>query len=271
MTGAGRAGDARRWRVGSSVSSYAERVPLPRLAALALAAALVACSGSGGESEPPPATRPTVAPPVTSAVTPESATTEPAGNAIEASTTMPPEPLEYSIEFEDLGAGVDGGWVTVPLDYDDPQGETIDLWVTRHRTTSDGRIGVLFANNGGPGVPASSIAAGVRGWLEDPLIERFDVVSWDPRGTGESGGSVDCIADSEYDRYFASSDITPEDDAERQALVDLSQEFADSCIDAVGEEVLPHLGTNNSSAGHGRNPPSARRGPGQLFRLQLRQ
>ena len=62
-----------------------------------------------------------------------------------------------------------------------------------------------------------------------------------------SGGSVDCIDDSEYDRYFASSDITPEDDAERQALVDLAQEFAESCIEAVGVDVLPHLGTNNSA------------------------
>ena len=132
---------------------------------------LVACSGSGDGDEPPPATRPTIAPPVTSATTPDSATPDPVGSTVDAveTTTTVPEPLEYSIEFEDLGAGVDGGWITVPLDYDDPQGETIDLWVTRHRTTSDGRVGVLLANNGGPGLPASSIAAGVRTWFEDPL------------------------------------------------------------------------------------------------------
>ena len=210
---------------------------------------LVACSGSAEESEPPPATRPTVAPRVTSATPPESVTTVPAGGAREVieTTTGVPRQREYSIEFEDLGAGVDGGWITVPLDYDDPQGETIDLWVTRHRTTSDGRVGVLLMNNGGPGVPASSMAASVRSYAEDPLVERFDVVSWDPRGTGVSGGSVDCIDDSEYDRYFASSDITPEDDAERQVLVELAQEFADSCIEAAGVDVLPHLGTNNSA------------------------
>jgi pimeloyl-ACP methyl ester carboxylesterase len=171
---------------------------------------------------------------------------ETAAETVETTTTIP-APLDYSIEFEDLGAGVDGGWITVPLDYADPQGETIDLWVTRHRTTEDGRVGVLFVNNGGPGVPASAMAASVRGWLEEPLIERFDVVSWDPRGTGESGGSVDCIADSEYDRYFASSDITPDDEAERQVLVDLSSDFAAGCVEAVGAEVLAHLGTNNSA------------------------
>ena len=235
-------------RVGVALSSYAARVRVHRLAALALAGTLVACAGSAADSEPPPATRATVAPPATSDTTTDPAANEPGTNAVEVGTTTTiPEPLEYSIEFEDLGAGVDGGWITVPLDYGDPQGQTIDLWVTRHRTTADGRIGVLLANNGGPGVPASSIAAGVNGWFEDPLIERFDIVSWDPRGTGESGGSVDCIADSEYDRYFASSDITPDDDAERRALVELSSEFAESCIEAVGTDVLPHLGTNNSA------------------------
>lgn len=158
---------------------------------------------------------------------------------------MPVE-REYSITFEDLGAGVDGGFVTVPVDYSNPQGDTLDLWVTRHRTESDGRVGVIFTNNGGPGVPASSMAASVRGWFEDPIVERFDVVSWDPRGTGLSGGSVDCISDVEYDRYFGSADITPEDDSEREVLISLAREFAESCIDAVGD-LLPYLGTNNSA------------------------
>ncbi|MCH9834575.1 alpha/beta hydrolase, partial [bacterium] len=58
---------------------------------------------------------------------------------------------------------------------------------------------------------------------------------------------VDCISDGEYDRYFASSDITPETDIERQALVDLAREFAESCVEAVGADVLPHIGTNNSA------------------------
>lgn len=225
---------------------------LPRVAATFLALGIVSCSASADDGQPPPATRATVAPDTTpSSGTEGSATTvasEPgADESATDSTTVPPTPLASSIEFEDLGAGVEGGWLTVPLDYSDPQGTTIDLWVTRHRTTSDGRVGILLANPGGPGVAASSVAASVRSYFEDPLVERFDIVSWDPRGTGLSGGSVDCIDDSEYDRYFASSDITPDDGAERKALVELSREFADSCIDTVGDDVLPHLGTNNSA------------------------
>lgn len=205
---------------------------------------LVACSGSD-DGGPPPATRPTVAP--------DAGETEPEGPSITPVATdrvpnpsVEAQPLEYAIEFEDLGAGVDGGWITVPLDYTDPQGDTLDLWVTRHRTTSDGRVGALLSNNGGPGVAASSMASSVRGFFEEPLIERFDIVSWDPRGTGVSGGSVDCFADEEYDRFFASSDITPDTDEERQALIDLAQDFAAGCEDQLGD-TLAHLGTNNSA------------------------
>ena len=219
--------------------------------ALVAALLLAACSGAS-DSEPPPVTRATIAPSVTSSGSDAVATGDTADSAPDqtapaiAQSTVAPEPLDYSIVFEDLGAGVDGGWVTVPVDYDDPQGDTLELWVTRHKTTQDGRAGVLFVNTGGPGVPASSVAASVRSFVLDPLIERFDVVSWDPRGTGVSGGSVDCIADDEYDRYFGSSDITPETDEERQQLIDLAQDFAAACEEQNGE-FLPYLGTNNSA------------------------
>ena len=220
---------------------------MSRISAVAAALALVACSGPTEESEPP-ATRATIAPRV--ATTDAELTARdsaPSSTAAPETPTTLPAALAYSIAFEDLGAGVDGGWVTVPVDYADPQGATIDLWVTRHRTSQvDERVGTLLVNNGGPGVPASSIAASVRGFLMDPLIERFDIVSWDPRGTGVSGGSVDCIEDTEYDRYYGSSDITPETDEERQALIDLAQDFAAACEEQDGQ-LLAYLGTNNSA------------------------
>jgi pimeloyl-ACP methyl ester carboxylesterase len=208
-----------------------------------------ACSGPV-DSDPPPLTRPTI-PARVSLPEPEDfaeATSDaPVATDDETPTTVASiEPLEYSIVWEDRGNGVEAGFVTVPLDYTDPQGNTLDLRVVRHRAPGDDRIGVLFANNGGPGLPASSMAATVRGWFGDPLIERFDIVTWDPRGTGESGGSVDCIDDADYDVYFGSADVTPDDSAERAELINLSKDFADACIDAVGD-VLPHLGTNNSA------------------------
>lgn len=223
---------------------------MPGVSVVVVALVVAACAGPSEDTGPPPATRPTIAPRVEKTIPDPESDPDDTANAPSATdvpdTTIPPKPLDYSIEFEDLGAGVDGGWITVPVDYADPQGDTIDLWVTRHRTPDDGRVGILFTNNGGPGVPASSMAANVRGWLMDPLIERFDVVSWDPRGTGVSDGSVDCFDDSEYDRYFGSSDVTPETDEEREALIKLAQDFAAAC-EAQSGDLLPHLGTNNSA------------------------
>ncbi len=222
------------------------------LASLLAASACSTIDLDDAISGPPPVTRPTI-PPRLSLPEPEDlvvAVTESDGDDEEVppdpTTTVVVEPLDYSIVWEDRGSGVEAGFVTVPLDYADPQGNTLNLRVVRHASSNAERIGVLFANNGGPGLPASTMAANARSWFGEPLIELFDVVSWDPRGTGESGGSVDCIDDDEYDRYFGSSDITPDDSTERAALINLSKDFAEACVEAVGD-TLAHLGTNNSA------------------------
>lgn len=230
-------------------------VKIARLSAVALAGSLVACSSSA-DSEPPPATRATVAESVEETGDGGDAGTglEPSGgtgseteaNALPSAGDAAPTPLDYSIVFDDIGGGSEAGWITVPVDYDDPQGSTLELWVVRHRADDDERVGVLFSNNGGPGAPASVMATNARGWFQDPLVDRFDIVSWDPRGTGRSGGSVDCIDGADYDLFFGSYDITPDDQAERDEIVDLSRTFAERCVEQVGD-VLAHIGTNNSA------------------------
>ena len=155
--------------------------------------------------------------------------------------------LEFDLEWNEVVDGVDEGFLTVPLDYSDPQGDTIDLYVTRHRADrDDARIGALLVNNGGPGSAASSMGINATSWFDEAITDRFDVVAWDPRGTGISGGSVDCIDDDEYDDFFERPDITPDDDAELAELRELSERFAQRCIDRVGP-ALAHIGTNNSA------------------------
>ncbi|MFK8025202.1 MAG: alpha/beta fold hydrolase [Ilumatobacter sp.] len=224
------------------------------------AAVLLAACSSSVETEPPPITRETVPPVTRPTPAPTSTAVEPpTSDSVVTTTTEPPPLLLAEIDFESFGDSIDAGFLTVPLDYSDPTGATIDLWVVRHRADPDDRVGVMLANNGGPGVPASGIAANVDSWFDDPIVDRFDVVSWDPRGTGRSGGSVDCIDDDEYDRFFGTADITPETQAERDLLVELSREFAEACVEEVGEDVLPHLGTNNSA----RDMDSIRRALGE--------
>jgi pimeloyl-ACP methyl ester carboxylesterase len=164
---------------------------------------------------------------------------------LSASTTPAPPPFDYSIVWEEIDEQTDRGRLTVPVDYADPQGPTMELEVARHRAPADTRIGVLATNNGGPGSAASTMAENATAWFPSEITDRFDIVSWDPRGTGKSGGSVDCIDSEEYDRFFAQADLTPDDDAERQDVIDLAEEFAARCVERVDD--LVYIGTNNTA------------------------
>jgi len=84
----------------------------------------------------------------------------------------------------------DGGFqcatARVPLDYRHPWGATIRLAVLRHLATEPGhRIGSLFVNAGGP---SEQIEGVLRAYHNFPaaLRQRFDIVTFDPRGFGYS-------------------------------------------------------------------------------------
>jgi pimeloyl-ACP methyl ester carboxylesterase len=76
----------------------------------------------------------------------------------------------------------------VPLDYDQPAGEQLQLALIRLPATDpQHRLGTLFTNPGGPG---NSGVAFVRDEARDVYTDgvraRFDVVGFDPRGVGAS-------------------------------------------------------------------------------------
>lgn len=149
------------------------------------------------------------------------------------------------IEWSELEEGIDEGVIEVPLDYSDPSAGTASLYLIRHRATDpDARIGSMLINPGGPGVPGSDYGYFASQLFSESIVERFDIIGWDPRGTGVSSPAIDCVDD--YDRYYASIDITPDDDAERQQIIDLAEEFQNGCVQRTGD-VIQHLGTNNSA------------------------
>ncbi len=206
-----------------------------RRAVLLSIVAAVAAACSGGSADPPVASRD-----VTGVTDPIPDTT-----LDDTGPPAPSEPIEFAIEWTSLSDRIDEGTITVPLDYADPQGETIDLYLARHRSTADPGAGPLLANRGGPGASGATLALDATGWFGDEITDNFDVIGWDPRGTGLSEGVVDCIDGADYDRFFSAADITPDDDAEREELVALAEEFAQACIDRV--DSLQYVGTNNSA------------------------
>ncbi len=77
--------------------------------------------------------------------------------------------------------------LSVPLDYNNPNGKTIRLALFRiPARNSKQRIGVLLFNPGGPGESGIAFLRSAESVISDQLAARFDLVSWDPRGTGAS-------------------------------------------------------------------------------------
>ncbi|SOD64130.1 alpha/beta hydrolase fold [Streptomyces zhaozhouensis] len=99
----------------------------------------------------------------------------------------------------ELVEGLECALLRVPLDHEDPGGETLRLAVNRVPARGEA-IGSLVTNPGGPGGSGLFGAATTSLALaETPVTERFDVVGFDPRGVGSSQPAVDCYSDAEAD------------------------------------------------------------------------
>ena len=132
--------------------------------------------------------------------------------------------------------------LTVPLDYTDATKGTIDLSLKRHLASGNDRIGSLLVNPGGPGVPGTSLVDQATLAFSEDLLDHFDIVGWDPRGTGASS-PIDCVDD--LDPLF-SLDPIPDTPAEKQALIDASKQFDDACVARSGK-LLPYVSTQDTA------------------------
>ncbi|QWC86891.1 alpha/beta hydrolase [Nocardioidaceae bacterium] len=207
-----------------------------RLLALPLAAAsvtLAACSAGPGDGS---AASPTPVP-----------LEEPASDV---APTEPPEPdlsafYEQRLQWRACGNGAQCSTLTVPLDYEAPQEQTIDIAVIRRRATGDGmRLGSLVTNPGGPGASGVQFVAQSPEFLGQSLRAAYDVVGFDPRGVGRSE-PIDCLADDELDAFVA-SDPTPETEAERQTSERLLTAFGEGCVERSGE-LTGEIGTEEAA------------------------
>ncbi|MEI8238693.1 MAG: alpha/beta hydrolase [Actinomycetota bacterium] len=222
------------------------RSPLSRLVTgCAFAISAVGCSSSVG------VTRGTSAPIVTATNTTLAGTT---GNST-TSTTSNSTTSNSTTSTSDVHVGtitwspstdnprIETGHLQVPVDYQDPSKGTFDLYLARHLAKPERRIGSLLVNPGGPGFGGTDLAMQAEGVYSTTLTDQFDIVAWDPRGTGLSTPAIDCVSD--YDHFFNTTDITPDTPAEHQQLVDLAKEFADACVKKNPE--MAYTGTNNSA------------------------
>ncbi|MGX2994680.1 alpha/beta hydrolase [Streptomyces sp. JNUCC 64] len=212
-----------------------------RSAALLATAVLVAGCGGGsdGDGEPSgggPAPRSTAPTP-----------SDTAGGGLPASLTG--QRLDWGgCEADGGEPAPDDSWqcadLKAPLDYGKPGGETIDIALIRSTVKEGGdRIGSLVFNFGGPGGSGVSMLPSFAAGYGD-LHERYDLVSFDPRGVGASEG-VRCRSDEEI-QAAEKVDLSPDDAAEERAFLKDAAGFAAGCERGAGP-FLAHLSTDDTA------------------------
>ena len=117
----------------------------------------------------------------------------------------------------------------VPIDYSDAALGQFDIAVIRYRDPGQhDRIGSLVINPGGPGVSGIEYARSAQYILGPDVLERYDIVGFDPRGVGAST-PIHCLSAAEQDVLIASNP-KPDNEAERaQALIE-TQSFIDKRV-----------------------------------------
>jgi pimeloyl-ACP methyl ester carboxylesterase len=177
------------------------------------------------------------------------ASAAPSPDMTEPDTTEPATAAPAAtLEFTDCDDGFECATLTVPRNYDEPDGATIELSVIRKRATNTTeRIGALLTNPGGPGgsgVDFVRAVADADGSFA-ALNERFDIVSWDPRGT-KGSSPVNCFTDPELDDQVTDGIAFPTG-LDRDAVVQNNRDFIEACLNNNDPAVLSSISTENTA------------------------
>jgi pimeloyl-ACP methyl ester carboxylesterase len=126
------------------------------------------------------------------------------------------------------------GSTEVPISYDEPGGATLPLFLVRVVMAGQtDRIGSLMINPGGPGASGADAAIGLALTLPETVMQRFDLVGFDPRGVGLST-PVECIPKERKEQLVA-AEPRPTSDEELDEVFGLFQEVADGCAEEYGD------------------------------------
>lgn len=201
------------------------------MAVLVMAGSLAGCSGVEGRNER------STAPSSTTQVTPSTTTSGPQQEPPTSGANAEDHPA--TLRWRNCDGPYECADLKVPLDYQDPTGETLSIAVVRaSKAKPSQRIGSLLLNPGGPGASGIEFAEALP--LDDQLTDRFDIIGFDPRGAGRSS-PVEC-----HSHLQAIYDADPilDSAASKAHFLRVSQDFVDECNDKYAK-VLPHLGTRN--------------------------
>ncbi|GGT16238.1 alpha/beta hydrolase [Streptomyces chromofuscus] len=136
----------------------------------------------------------------------------------------------------------------VPLDHTRPDGRAIELAVVKRKATDPRRrIGTLFFNPGGPGGPGTIQMPQNYAFFPREVRERFDIVSWDPRGVGHSA-AVNCFGSRRKAAAWSASHPAgfPVGERERKTWIESYRELGRAC-ERRDPELLRHVSTADTA------------------------
>lgn len=128
------------------------------------------------------------------------------------------------------------GTLPVPLDYQDPERDSIELAVVRATLQGNReRIGALVVNPGGPGGSGTDLALNLAYTLPLEVLDGFDIVGFDPRGVNFSD-PITCVSDEYKDELYGAEPYA-RDEAEFAIQADIAQTVAAGCHDKYGDDL----------------------------------
>ncbi|MEV6875707.1 alpha/beta hydrolase [Amycolatopsis sp. NPDC051128] len=133
----------------------------------------------------------------------------------------------------------------VPIDHDDATLGTIDIaLLKRAARTSDKRVGSLFLNPGGPGGSGLRMPIGGQNIFQPPVLDRFDLIGFDPRGVGESNPLRCFTTQEDADEVFAAQIPVPLSRAEISGTLASYRDYGQFCRNNAGS-LLNHMSTKD--------------------------
>jgi pimeloyl-ACP methyl ester carboxylesterase len=143
---------------------------------------------------------------------------------------------KQELTWYDLGNRVDETMVTVPLDWDDPTGETIELAVARHNATGNS-MGSMLMNPGGPGGSGYDFVAYSASYIvTEDVLANYDIIGFDPRGVGQSTG-IECYTDpnDKDELLYGTFDADYGTEAWIEELTAVQTDWVEACVENTGD------------------------------------
>lgn len=150
------------------------------------------------------------------------------------------------LAWSNCSGGMQCAKTTAPLDWANPASHENVSLAMRKLPASGKKIGTLFVNPGGPGASGVDFLESAGDRIVDPSVrEHYDIVAWDPRGTGHST-NVKCFDDKGMDEeLYPQNEPKATDPGYRDYIINQTKKLAAACKANSGK-LLAYVDTEST-------------------------